>query len=215
LGSFPFGFNCCCVAVSLRCMCCHALSMCLSLLWEFLGTKSFTCLLEEPLHCTCKCYIPGHIFFSAHLSLFQITWPSPPLLPKLITWPITWPVTWPYVSNITWLTPKYWFSIVCLIGTPYCSPFLLFYVLRSKALRCDVHELSCGASGHKGLAPLMTSVVPWRGVPRRTSWREESIGRESLKGLWDNPKGKEISEDKGTQLSWWKQQHLDRKPSQA
>ena len=33
-------------------------------------------------------------------------------------------------------------------------------VLRSKALRCDVHGESGDADGHKGLAPLVISVVP-------------------------------------------------------
>jgi len=33
-------------------------------------------------------------------------------------------------------------------------------LLRSKALRCDVHGESGDADGHKGLAPLMISVVP-------------------------------------------------------
>jgi len=50
--SFPIGFNC--AAVPLQYTRCRASSMCLSLFWEFLGTKGFARLLEEPLHCACK-----------------------------------------------------------------------------------------------------------------------------------------------------------------
>jgi len=78
-----------------------------------------------------------------------------------------------------------------------------------------VHKLSCGASGHKGLTPLMTSVMPGRFYLRRTSYGKGEEGRVS-KGFRDDPKRDEIErEEKGTQERLEEQQHLDRKPSQA
>ena len=72
-----------------------------------------------------------------------------------------------------------------------------------------MHKLSCDASGHKGLAPLVTSVVLWRVSPRRTSW-SEGRWRESLKGFGDDPKGDEIErKEKVTQERFEEQQHLD------
>ena len=77
-----------------------------------------------------------------------------------------------------------------------------------------MHELSCDASSHKGLAPLVTLVEVERVPLRWTSYSEGDKGRVS-KGFRDNPKGDEIEEEKGTQERFGRQQHLDRKPSQA
>ena len=63
----------------------------------------------------------AYFSFSAYLPFFQITWYS--------TWPVTWPTTWPTTWPITWSShltfTKTPVPIVHLIGTPYCSPFLI------------------------------------------------------------------------------------------
>ena len=72
-----------------------------------------------------------------------------------------------------------------------------------------MHGLSCDASSHKGLTPLMTSVIVWIVFLRRTSWSEDDEGRVS-KGFRDDPKGNEIErEKKSTQKRLEEQQHLD------
>jgi len=78
-----------------------------------------------------------------------------------------------------------------------------------------VHKLSCDASGHKGLAPLVTLIGIERVSLRQASQSKRDKGRVS-KGFRDDPKGDEIErEEKGTQKGFEEQQHLDWKPSQA
>jgi len=72
-----------------------------------------------------------------------------------------------------------------------------------------VHGLSCDTSDHKGLTPLVMSVVLERVSLRGTSQSKGDEGRVS-KGFRDDPKGDEVErEKKSTQERFEEQQHLD------